>query len=95
MLRSFRKFHRSLAIIMTLPLLLTIVTGVTYSILSEWVHAPELAGLQVLLLQLHNGELFKLGKVYPLLNGLGLLGLLVTGITMTNLFRPARKLAEK
>lgn len=90
MLRSFRKFHRSLALIMALPLLLTIVTGVTYSILSEWIHADELASLQVMLLQLHSGALFKLEKIYPLLNGLGLLGLLITGITMTNLFRRSR-----
>lgn len=90
MLRSFRKFHRSLAIIMILPLLLTIVTGAAYSILSEWVHADELAQLQVTLLQLHTGALFKLEKIYPLLNSLGLLGLLVTGITMTSLFRRSR-----
>jgi hypothetical protein len=94
MLRSFRKFHRSLALIMALPLLLTIVTGVAYSVLSEWIHADNLTGLQAMLLQLHTGRLFKLEKFYPLLNGLGLLGLLVTGITMTRLFRQSSQSTE-
>ncbi|MGB3496233.1 MAG: hypothetical protein WBA57_26130 [Elainellaceae cyanobacterium] len=43
-----------------------------------------------LLLKLHTGELFGLGAIYPMLNGIGLIGLLVTGMTMSGLFRKKR-----
>ncbi len=82
--RTFRKYHRRLAIIMCLPLLITVLTGISYSILSEWLHLDNLAGF---MLQIHSGSIFRLEAVYPVLNGLGLAGLLVTGISMTNLFR--------
>lgn len=83
--RSFRKYHRILSIILALPLLLTIVTGMAVTMVGEW-------GLQFgisrsLLLHIHSGEIFGLEAIYPILDGLGLLGLLVTGLTMTGLFR--------
>jgi hypothetical protein len=34
--RTFRKYHRSLAIILSLPLILTVLTGVGYTIFEEW-----------------------------------------------------------
>jgi hypothetical protein len=39
------------------------------------------------LMGLHTLKIVHLEKFYPLLNGLGLIGLLVTGMTMTNLFK--------
>ena len=82
--RLFRKYHRTLAIILSLPILLTIITGVGYSIFDEWL---ELGQIGQLMLQIHTMEILHLEKIYPLLNGLGLIGLLITGLSMTSLFR--------
>ncbi len=90
MIRAFRKYHRLLAIIMVLPLTLTVLTGMTFP-LAERLEADSIAKT---LIGLHSGEIFGLEAIYPLLNGLGLVGLLVTGITMTGLFRQSRKQAE-
>lgn len=87
MLRSFRKYHRTLAIIMTLPLALTILTGLGYTFFDEWLH---LDGIGEFLIQLHTGELVGLGEIYPILNGIGAIGLLITGVTMTGLMRRKR-----
>jgi hypothetical protein len=84
MLRSFRKYHRQIAIALCLPLLLTVLSGMGVTITRELLHQRDLGRI---LLQIHTLELFHLEKIYPLLNGLGLIGLLVTGITMTGLFR--------
>jgi hypothetical protein len=84
MKRSFRKYHRFLAPILCLPLALTALTGMLITITDEW-HWP-LGFPQGLLLHLHTGELFHLEKIYPILNGLGVIGLLITGMTMTSLF---------
>jgi hypothetical protein len=82
--RLFRKYHRTLAIILSLPILLTIITGVGYTIFDEWFEQEEIAQL---MLQIHTMKIIHLEEIYPLLNGLGLIGLLVTGLTMTNLFK--------
>lgn len=84
MKRAFRKYHRTLAIVLCLPLLLTVLTGVAVTLVGEWSFSFGLS--RNLLLKLHSGELFHLESIYPILNGLGLLGLLVTGISMTGLF---------
>ncbi|QXE22197.1 PepSY-associated TM helix protein [Richelia sinica FACHB-800] len=39
-----------------------------------------------LLLSIHTGEIFHLEGIYPILNGIGLIGLLVTGLSMSGLF---------
>jgi uncharacterized membrane protein affecting hemolysin expression len=46
--RIFRKYHRTLAIILCLPLLVTILTGVGYSIFDEWLEQEQFAGLDLL-----------------------------------------------
>jgi hypothetical protein len=84
MSRTFRKYHRTLAIILCLPLLVTALTGMAYIILDEWL---ELENIAQIMLRVHYGKIFGLEKVYPLFNGLGLVGLLVTGISMTGIFR--------
>ena len=38
------------------------------------------------MLKIHTGEILHLEAIYPILNGLGLIGLLVTGISMSGLF---------
>jgi hypothetical protein len=82
--RAFRKYHRQIAIILCLPLFLTVLTGLGYTIADEWFGQGKLGEL---FLQIHTMEILHLGKIYPLLNGLGLIGLLITGLSMTGLFR--------
>ncbi|MGL5034568.1 MAG: peptidase [Microcystaceae cyanobacterium] len=82
--RAFRKYHRLLAIILCLPLLISVLTGMGYTILVEWFKVEDAAEL---LLGLHTMEIVHLDKIFPVLNGLGLVGLLVTGMTMTGLFK--------
>jgi hypothetical protein len=84
MMRAFRKYHRMLALIVILPLVLTVITGMIYPIVADWFHADELGEL---LLKVHTMEIIGLEDYYPILNGLGLIAMIVTGITMTSLFR--------
>ncbi|MFH7028553.1 MAG: peptidase [Heteroscytonema crispum UTEX LB 1556] len=81
---SFRKYHRQIAIALCLPLFLTVLTGISFTIAHEWLHQDALGEI---ILQIHTLEILHLEKIYPLLNGLGLIGLLITGISMTGLFR--------
>jgi hypothetical protein len=81
----FRKSHRFLAPIISLPLALTVLTGMAATMAQEW---PINLGLSSrLLLKIHTGEIFGLQAVYPILNGVGLIGLLVTGLSMSGLFK--------
>ncbi|MBE9210801.1 peptidase [Nostoc sp. LEGE 06077] len=82
--RMFRRYHRQIAIILCLPLFLTVLTGMGYTIAHEWLRQDELGEF---LLGLHTLEIIHLEKIYPILNGLGLVGLLITGVSMTGLFR--------
>jgi uncharacterized membrane protein len=93
--RTFRKYHRLIAIAVCLPLILTVLTGLGYTMLDEWFEQEELAAF---MLSIHNMEILHLEGIYPLLNGLGLIALLVTGLSMTGLFgkRQARqKLSDR
>jgi hypothetical protein len=69
-----------------LPLLLTVTTGIPFPV-AKALHQPQLAGF---LIHLHTLETFGLNEFFPVLNGIGLLGLLVTGIYMTCLFQNQR-----
>lgn len=82
--RLFRKYHRWLALIVLLPLALTVITGMLATVSQEW---PINIGLSSnFLLQLHTGEILGLEAIYPILNGLGVIGLIVTGAVMLGLF---------
>lgn len=84
MKKAFRKYHRILAIIVFLPITLTVLTGMAATMGREW---PISTGISSrLLLKIHTGEIFNLEAIYPILNGLGMLGLLVTGLSMSGLF---------
>jgi hypothetical protein len=77
-----RKLHRTLAPIVLLPLVITVTTGVTYRLSKDWF---GLTRDQVhFLMTLHEGEYLgsTLEPFYVLLNGLGLLWMLVTGGVM-------------
>jgi hypothetical protein len=84
MIRSFRKYHRQIAIALCIPLFLTVLSGMAFTIAHEWLHQDELGEF---LLGLHTLEILHLEAIYPLLTGLGLVGLLITGVSMTGLFR--------
>lgn len=87
--RLFRKYHRWIAWVLFLPLGLTVITGMLTTIAQSW---PFNWGLSSsLLLDIHTGAIFGLGGIYPLFNGLGVLGLLVTGCSMLGLFGRKRR----
>lgn len=88
--RLFRKYHRWLAIVCALPLLLTIFTGIAFPI-AKALHQRQLAGFFI---HLHTLETFGLEGIFPILNGLGLFGLLGTGLYMTNLLRQRRSVFD-
>ncbi|AUT00195.1 peptidase [Nostoc sp. CENA543] len=84
MKRSFRKYHRILGIIISLPLILTVLTGMLATFVREW--SISIGVPASLLLSIHTGEIFHLEGMYPILNGFGCLGLLATGLSMSGLF---------
>lgn len=79
---QLRRWHAALAPVVLAPLLLTVLSGMAYRLLKDW------AGLgrdQVhWLMVLHEGEWLgtTAEPIYVLLNGLGLLWMLVTGTTL-------------
>lgn len=77
---QWRKLHRVTAPIMMLPLLLTLITGSLF----QWAMLNDKANDFLWLLELHKCHFgsINLEQVYPFLNALGLLILVVTGITM-------------
>lgn len=77
----FRKLHSQFAIIMMLPLLITLVTGSLFQI--AYLTSDNLDNY-MWLLDLHRGSfgVVNLENIYPLLNAFGLLMLLITGVTM-------------
>lgn len=84
MKKAFRKYHRILAIIIFLPITLTVFTGMAATLGREW--SLNIGISSRFLLKIHTGEIFHLQAIYPILNGLGMLGLLVTGLSMSGLF---------
>ena len=90
MKRLFRKYHRAIALITAIPIFLTVVTGMAVTFIREW--GINLGLTPSLLLKLHTGEVFHLEAIYPILNGVGLIGLLVTGLSISGMFgRKPRK----
>jgi uncharacterized iron-regulated membrane protein len=81
-LQAFRKWHSNFAPIVMLPLLVTVLSGVTYRLAKDWF---GLSKDQVhFLMSIHEGEYLgdTLKPFYVLLNGLGLLSMLITGGVM-------------
>lgn len=79
---QFRKFHRKVAPVLLLPLLLSSFTGIGYRIGRTWFGLSDDFG--DVMMTLHEGRF--LGKplvpLYVLFIGLGLLSLAITGMTM-------------
>jgi Sec-independent protein secretion pathway component TatC len=83
MKKNFRKYHRMIATFFCLPLLFTALTGISIAIADTWLHQARLAAF---LISVHTFQIFKLDAIMPILNGLGLICLVATGISMTGLF---------
>ncbi|WP_017720144.1 hypothetical protein [Kamptonema formosum] len=91
---NFRKLHRQIAPILFLPLFITAITGIAYRLGKSWFGmSPDVAEIFMVI---HQGEFLgsQLKPVYVLLNGVGLVGLAVTGLSMTGIFRPKRPKPE-
>ena len=88
---EFRKFHRKIAPIVFLPLLLTAFTGMFYRLGRNWIGISK--DKAEILIWIHQGEF--LGKplvpIYVLLVGFGLITMIVTGLTMVRLAQKKRK----
>jgi hypothetical protein len=78
-----RQHHHSIALIFCLPLLFTALTGTSLAIADQWFHQEALVAF---LIALHTFQIFKLDAILPVVNGLGLIGLVATGLSMTKLF---------
>ncbi len=83
MKNTLRKYHRFIAVIFCLPLLFTALTGMSIAIADEWLHQSELAAF---LITVHTFQIFKLDAILPVINGLALVGLVSTGLSMSRLF---------
>ncbi len=86
----FRKYHRQLSILTLLPIFLITVTGIAIPIADEL----KFEGLAKFMTQVHSGAFFGSDLAYSVLSGLGLLGLLVTGVTMTGLLPKKRLVSD-
>jgi len=82
----FRKAHARLAPLVMAPLLITVISGMSYRILRDWGGMSR--DQAHLLMVLHEGEWLKgwfgpnAETCYVVLNGLGLLWMLSTGLGM-------------
>ncbi|HIK16461.1 MAG TPA: PepSY domain-containing protein [Leptolyngbyaceae cyanobacterium M33_DOE_097] len=79
---DLRRLHRKTAPILFIPFLLMALTGVIYQIGTSWFGLSNELGS--FMMDIHEGKFLggKLVPVYVLLVGVGLLGMLVTGVVM-------------
>ncbi len=87
--RNFRKIHRQIAPILFLPLLITALTGIGYRIGKSWLGmTSENAKI---FMNIHQGGYLgnTLKPIYILLVGVGLLGMIVTGLIMSKFWQTA------
>jgi uncharacterized iron-regulated membrane protein len=89
--RTFRKIHRKIAPILFLPLMVSALTGISYRLGKSWF---GMSGDSAhIFMVIHQGEYLgdQLKPIYILLLGLGLLGAIATGLTMTVIFNKTAK----
>lgn len=79
---NLRKLHSTLAPIILLPFLITTITGIAYRLGRSWFGLSK--DQTHFLMAIHQGDFFgkQLEPIYVLLNGLGLIFMLVTGIVI-------------
>lgn len=78
--KQSRQLHRFVAPIMVLPILVTLITGSIYEMFDLAGQGDRVKWL----LALHKGHfgIIRLDAIYPFFNALGLLFLVITGISM-------------
>jgi len=69
----------------SIPVLLTVLTGIGATMVREW--GFNLGLTPSWMIKVHTGEIFHLEAIYPVLNGVGLLGLIATGMSMAGVFK--------
>ena len=86
MKNTFRKLHKILAPIVFLPLFVTTITGIAYRLGRNWFGLSK--DQAHILMVIHEAEYLgeDIRPFYVLLNGIGLIWMLVTGIIMSGLF---------
>jgi hypothetical protein len=55
-----------------------------YTIADEWLHQEALGKV---FMSIHTFKILNLEAIFPLLNGISLIGLLITGLSLSGLFR--------
>lgn len=77
-----KKSHRIIAVMLSLPLIITAVTGIAYQVGGKWLHADEKT--LKLIMNLHQGSWLgpDLRLFYIILIGGGLIVLCITGLRM-------------
>lgn len=85
LIQKFRKIHRQTAPIVFIPLFVSALTGIAYGLFTNWFGLSEEEG--EIFLVIHQGEYLgdQLKPIYVTLVGLGLLGMIVTGLIMSPL----------
>ena len=92
--KSFRKLHRRAAPIIFLPLILTATTAVIHRIAKYYFHIPNRKiGF---LISIHHGRyLGELEPIYVLLVACGLVGMVVTGVSLVKNFVSIRAKSKR
>jgi uncharacterized iron-regulated membrane protein len=87
--RRWRSLHRAIAPIMAIPLIITVLTGVGFQLAIAAGRARDFHWM----MEFHRGHFgpLNLASIYPYLNGLGLLVLVVTGVMMWLQQRPKQR----
>lgn len=88
---GYRKLHRVLGPLLALPIFVTSLTGVWYRVSKSWFGGSEKLGN--FLMYIHQGTFLgdDLRVFYVLLNGLGVISMLASGMIMTGIFRIRRR----
>jgi predicted metalloprotease len=94
-LRILRKYHRLIAPILFLPLLVTVITGVVFDMADENLLKVS-DSIKETIISIHKGGYLgeKLSILYVLLNGLGVLVMLLTGIAMLKNINRSKSFSE-
>lgn len=80
-LTVIRKYHRILALVFFAPMALIIVTGMLTTVEETW-EFVNIGFSRSQLLSLHTGAIFSIHAFYPILIGVGMIGLLISGLPM-------------
>ncbi|MDJ1179938.1 PepSY domain-containing protein [Roseofilum sp. BLCC_M91] len=92
--RTFRTIHRKVAPILFLPLMISALSGIGYRLGKSWFGmSGETADIFMIF---HQGEYLgdALKPIYVLLLGIGLIGMIITGVTMSRFWQPSNPKAS-